>query len=889
MPQVTPPRRALSRQRLYQIASAIFVLTAAWLGTPSSARAIPGDLLEPAAGPHEIKANGRPSGNYWFDPDGPGPAPRVQGSYDADEGGGWLLVLNYVHKGGTNPPLRVRTDSLPRLRSSTLGLNEAGTAGWGHAAPSLLAPYNVAEIRFYAVTSHHERVIHFSTDEGGTIDYVKSGIGATITGEPDAAVGLNLSHTLLTAHTASIPQEARRGFSDQGDFALTEFPFWRGCCTWGIRGLNSEMETSVRWEVDDAVNDEPPGDQYHTIHRAWIRTEGECGNGLIEAQEACDDGNAEDGDGCSASCEVEDTFVCRDEPSSCHVRRCGDGFVDDEPCDDGGEESGNGCNPVCGVEHGFVCEGEPSLCSSECGDGLVARDESCDDGNLTDGDGCDASCRTESDWNCGGEPSECVERCDDGGQCVPKGDGDSKGCSVGSARKGAGPLWMCAALLSLVLVRRHPRALIAVALMTAMHLGTSTAKASPGDEDEPVAGPHQLRDLGRPAGAYWFDPDGTTGPIAPFLGDYNTEHGGGWLMVLNYVHQGGTNPELSLHTTDLPRLGPGTLGSDESATDSWGHATPTILINFQIDEFRFWGRSSTHERTLHFVTHDPATIDYFRTGEGAATGIAASVKALPDHSGNLLDFILGGNGNAGDFALTEMPFAGLDRDGNLIGWSIRGLGVSWSADDTIFGDSTGNHTMHRVWIRTAPMCGNGYVETDEQCDDGNTEDTDGCSATCDTEQGFVCLGEPSRCRLNVCGDGTVIGLDLCDDGNTIAGDGCNNQCRPEHGFICTGEPSLCESDCGDGLVARDEACDDGNNVTGDGCDPFCHRERGVRCGGEPSRCSCVDGELCDIAEEGGSSGCALAPPTAPAELEWLLLVLGLWPIGRRLFRVGTRI
>jgi cysteine-rich repeat protein len=32
-----------------------------------------------------------------------------------------------------------------------------------------------------------------------------------------------------------------------------------------------------------------------------------------------------------------------------------------------------------------------------------------------------------------------------------------------------------------------------------------------------------------------------------------------------------------------------------------------------------------------------------------------------------------------------------------------------------------------------PTCGNGQVETGEQCDDGNTNSNDGCSSTCQTE------------------------------------------------------------------------------------------------------------------------------------------------------------
>ena len=46
---------------------------------------------------------------------------------------------------------------------------------------------------------------------------------------------------------------------------------------------------------------------------------------------------------------------------------------------------------------------------------------------------------------------------------------------------------------------------------------------------------------------------------------------------------------------------------------------------------------------------------------------------------------------------------------------------------------------------TTPTCGNGAVRLAEQCDDGNTDDGDGCSATCTVEAGWECTGEPSVC------------------------------------------------------------------------------------------------------------------------------------------------
>ena len=54
-----------------------------------------------------------------------------------------------------------------------------------------------------------------------------------------------------------------------------------------------------------------------------------CGNGVIDAGEACDDinGTPVSGDGCSASCLVETGWSCdSSSPSVCTIT-CGDGIV----------------------------------------------------------------------------------------------------------------------------------------------------------------------------------------------------------------------------------------------------------------------------------------------------------------------------------------------------------------------------------------------------------------------------------------------------------------------------------------------------------------------------------------------------------------------------------
>ncbi len=64
-----------------------------------------------------------------------------------------------------------------------------------------------------------------------------------------------------------------------------------------------------------------------------------CGDGIVDAGEECDDGNLANGDGCSATCEVETEPVC------------GNGVVEgSEECDDGNLVNGDGCSSTCELE-----------------------------------------------------------------------------------------------------------------------------------------------------------------------------------------------------------------------------------------------------------------------------------------------------------------------------------------------------------------------------------------------------------------------------------------------------------------------------------------------------------------------------------------------------------
>jgi cysteine-rich repeat protein len=93
-----------------------------------------------------------------------------------------------------------------------------------------------------------------------------------------------------------------------------------------------------------------------------------CGNGIRTGQEGCDDGNEDDGDGCSATCTVECGYWCTvDEPNECSTA-CGDSIVaGDEKCDDGNSGDGDGCSADCSViEDGYSCSSSGSCSASTC-------------------------------------------------------------------------------------------------------------------------------------------------------------------------------------------------------------------------------------------------------------------------------------------------------------------------------------------------------------------------------------------------------------------------------------------------------------------------------------------------------------------------------------------
>ncbi len=180
---------------------------------------------------------------------------------------------------------------------------------------------------------------------------------------------------------------------------------------------------------------------------------------------------------------------------------------------------------------------------------------------------------------------------------------------------------------------------------------------------------------------------------------------------------------------------------------------------------------------------------------------------------------------------------------------------------------------------TLESCGNGVLDKDEECDDGQhcLADNSPCTSVSDCPlddfgNATACVrrnndGCNAACLREYCGDGVtnidwgpdgVIGTiddipEHCDDGNTVDNDACGNDCQPPicgNGEIeaneecefddngdpidipdsCFCHPTSCELECGggggllcgNGTLDSGEQCDDGNADPFDDCTwPFC--------------------------------------------------------------------
>ena len=541
--------------------------------------------------------------------------------------------------------------------------------------------------------------------------------------------------------------------------------------------------------------------------RGCVRTEerpvcGDCGDGMVTGYEQCDDGNLIDDDLCRNTCrrpscgdsitsppeECDDGNEINDDActNDCRDAACGDGFLfaEQEACDDGNSDQTDDCLNDC--------------TPARCGDGFLhAEVEICDDGNRTNGDGCDNNC-TES--ACGNGVVGEDEECDDGN--TVDGDGCDSNC---------------------------------------MNTGCGNGVVTAGEECEYLGPGTEYCEYDEPACARCLA-NCTIGPgFLRYCGDNRHEPGEEECDDGNAVEDDECTSECRRATCGDNIVQRATELCDDGNTITevceYG-VLPQECVVCQADCTRGPGLSPTY------------------CGDGVRNG--------PEHCDD-------GNDNDAD----ECPNDCIRRG--------CGNGIVDEGEECDFRDLEGGFNCDRNC--TFKACGNGVVSEDangqrEECDDGNavTEECPHGEGPCQVCTETCQRGAGIEIR---CGDGILNGEEDCDDGNDIVGDSClpgcvsarcgdgvvwdsvescddgvrlRDQCEygPEACTVCSADCSQVRLDgrfCGDGRVTDDEECDPANPEDALECDDNCTRPA---CGnghqGEDEECddgNDVNGDTCD--------------------------------------------
>ena len=565
-----------------------------------------------------------------------------------------------------------------------------------------------------------------------------------------------------------------------------------------------------------------------------------CGNSNLDEGEVCDDGNRVEGDGCSSDCKtVEDGYKCTTPGKACtsttpqYHNVCGNGVIEEpEVCDDGNTDDGDGCSADClTITPGYHCDTPNELCHTQCGDNVVTSDEQCDDflypgEQPVSGDGCSAECTIEENFICEVNPPSLFS------DCRPKTCGDLKvqeeigeQCDVlpyqqkehGYDKENNQPYCTRSCKLS-------------------TYCGDGLVQENQGEECDK----HMVDDDGYPVGG-----DNSYGGCtsdckkAGYCGDKirdpeeacddgNNDNGDGCSSDCKTIEEGYRCPTEG-HPCIRLICGNGEHELGEQCDDG-NFVAGDGCFNCRAEE-GYKCRYSPKPCTS--CTSVQCKLIESEFGDGVLD--PDGYEECDD--GNTID-------NDGCTKGVIDPGYSCPQPGErciakACGDGIKAYGEECDDANNEDGDGCSARCKREPGFRCdipgvlceGGRCGDGIVQFGEECDNGENPGN-GCTH-CKIDSGFECLSEGGACRVVVCGNGNMTPTSgytsgkECDDGNNTNGDGCSSDCRIEPGFHChsDGSKSVCvKGRCNNGILDAGEECDDGNARPNDGCSPSCKRE-----------------------------------------------------------------
>lgn len=451
-----------------------------------------------------------------------------------------------------------------------------------------------------------------------------------------------------------------------------------------------------------------------------------CGDGIMNGDEQCDDGNSIPGDGCNGLCQTEAAEICGNG-----LDDEGDGFID---CDDVDCANDSNCQgPVCGngtIETGEECDinSLPQACTTQdgyqgeitcgeiclwntycypkegCGDGIVNGNEQCDDGNSVDNDSCSNACQNVVLPICGDGTVQDSEQCDDGN--IISGDGCSTTCQTEREGSISGKKFEdCDA-----------DGIFEPGCETGMRGWTIFIDSNGNGTFD--AGETSLITNGQ--GNYTFS------DLLPGTYRICEIQVSGWIQTMPGE---GQCHDIILNGEDLTDKNFGNF--------KLGYVQGRKFNDLNGNGWQNYGESFLNDWTIRLYNSDWEKIDEKTTsGSGGETG---------KYSFDNLEY--------GTYYICEaMPS----------GWQQTAPSGGWGVADNMSGATDEGAKCYRIEIdcsgeifngkifgnqEAAPYCGDGIVNQDsEQCDDGNTINGDGCSASCQTET--TGKGNLTICKYN---------------------------------------------------------------------------------------------------------------------------------------------